>query len=211
MFIYELVSLTTLGWAGVASSFVRYAGGAAASRAPGCSILTLKLWLTGKLGEVCGLAAGCRRSLEPARLTGLGGADISPTLRLSQYLCLRSCRCMSAVCLLACFRPDNLCFSGPELVRESGKTEKREKFGFFPFFRFSAFPKHFFPGASDRVSGKSGKTEKLEKIRFFPFFRFSRTNPKSYPGCESLRFSWENWKTGKARFFFPVFPFFRFS
>ncbi len=43
MFIYELVSLTTLGWAGVASSFVRYTGGAAARRAPGCSILTLKL------------------------------------------------------------------------------------------------------------------------------------------------------------------------
>ena len=56
MFIYELVSLTTLGWAGVASSFARYTGGAAARRAPGCSILTLKLWLTGKLGVVrpCG-------------------------------------------------------------------------------------------------------------------------------------------------------------
>ena len=33
LFIYELVSLTTLGWAGVASSFVQYAGGAAARSA----------------------------------------------------------------------------------------------------------------------------------------------------------------------------------
>ena len=33
MFIYELVSLTTLGWAGVASSSARYLGDAAARRA----------------------------------------------------------------------------------------------------------------------------------------------------------------------------------
>ena len=83
MFIYELISLTTLGWEGAASSDVPHVVRPAMHGGRPCS-LPLKLSRThvrrtGKLGELGGLAAGGERSLETERMADRGGVDISPT------------------------------------------------------------------------------------------------------------------------------------